>query len=579
MKNIAIIVCLFLFITSASGNSVRRIKAMDFGIIPGVSDCTPALVKCLAACNQNENTIILFDKGTYHFYPDYGKDEYCFVSNNDEGLKRIIFLLKNINSLTIDGQGASFIFHGFVNPFVLTECRNITFRNFSVDCARPFHSEATILASMPDALELEIPEQFPYRIQNNILLFTGGDKPEEKQTTVSRETVYPYGHLLEFDTRKRETAYMARDYYLGNVPLAAQSLDGRKVRIFLKGLEGTPGNTLVFGSANRNYSGFTVTDCENIRFENITVYHAGGMGIVAQRTRNVTVESCKVTPSEGRILSTTADATHFVNCTGKIELSHCLFENQMDDATNIHGIYVQIARQLSPDEVIVQLKHPQQLGFDFLKPGTRIEFVQGNSLITEGEGLVTETERLNKEYTRIKLDRPLPAGIRESDALCELRDFPEIHIHHNYIGKNRARGMLLNCRGKTVVENNIFHSPGAAILFEGDAGFWFEQGGVSDCTIRNNIFDNCLFGVWGQAVIDVQAGIREHREISRYNKNIKIYDNTFRMFDRALLLHAYGVDGLHWKNNKIEITDDYPAQRNNPSWFKTEYCDRIRIKQ
>lgn len=56
------------------------------------------------------------------------------------------------------------------------------------------------------------------------------------------------------------------------------------------------------------------------------------MGIVGQRTHNVTVESCKVTPSNGRMISCTADATHFSNCTGKIELSHCIFENQMDDA-------------------------------------------------------------------------------------------------------------------------------------------------------------------------------------------------------------------------------------------------------
>lgn len=579
MKNIVLFIFLSVLLTSVCAKSGRPVKASDFGVVPGEFDGTPGLMACLAACNPNENTIILFDKGTYHFYPDFGKDKYCFVSNNDEGLKRVIFPLENIQGLTVDGQGATFIFHGFVNPFVLSGCRNITFKNFSIDCDRPFHSEAIILASAPGELDVEIPERFPYRIQNNILVFTGGDSPQEKQTTVSREKIYPYGHLLEFDTRKRETAFMAQDYYLGNTPLVVKSLGGRKIRIFLKGLQGTPGNTLVFGSANRNYSGFTVTDCENIRFQNITVYHAGGMGIVAQRTHNVTVDSCKVTPSEGRILSTTADATHFVNCTGKIELSHCLFENQMDDATNIHGIYVQIARQLSPEEIIVQLKHPQQLGFDFLKPGTRVELVEGNSLITKGQAQVTEAERLNKDYTRIKLDRPLPADIREGDALGELRDFPEIHIHHNYIGKNRARGMLLNCRGKTLVEHNVFHSPGAAILFEGDASFWFEQGGVSDCTIRNNLFDNCLYGVWGQAVIDVQAGIKTHRETSRYNKNIKIRHNTFRMFDRALLLHAYGVDNLEWKNNKVEKTTAYPALRNNETLFKTEYCDRIYIRE
>ena len=131
----------------------------------------------------------------------------------------------------------------------------------------------------------------------------------------------------------------------------------------------------------------------------------------------------------------------------------------------------------------------------------------------------------------------------------------------------------------SVVENNIFHSPGAAILFEGDANFWFEQGGVNDCTIRNNVFDNCLFGVWGEAIIDVQAGIKEQRDVSRYNKNIKVYNNTFRVFDDVYLLHAYGVENMEWKNNKRVMTNDYPSVRQRDSLYKIEYCDGIKISE
>jgi hypothetical protein len=363
------------------------------------------------------------------------------------------------------------------------------------------------------------------------------------------------------------------------MPLVAQSLGERKVRIFLQGLKGTVGNTLVFGAAYRNYPGFILSDSKDIRFDSVIIYHCGGMGIVGQRVHNVTVESCKVIPSEGRIVSATADATHFTNCTGKIELSNCIFTNQKDDATNIHGIYVQINEIISPNEVIVKLMHEEQAGFDFLKAGTPIEFVQGKSLITKGTAKVLEAKRINKELTRIKLSEELPDGILAGDAIGENAEFAEVHIHDNYIGKNRARGMLLNCRGKTLVEKNVFHSPGAAILFEGDASFWFEQGGVKDCTIRNNVFDNCLFGVWGEAIIDVQAGILENREHSRYNQNIKIYDNTFKIFDNVLLLHAYGMKDLVWKNNKVERTNDYPATRTNTSYFKIENSDNIHIEQ
>ena len=578
-KNGVFTIVLSLFF-SINGMAKKQINVADFGVNTQTTDCTPGLIKCMQACKDAGTAELVFNKGTYNFYPDFGIDKYCFISNNDEGMKRVIFLLENIKNFTLDGQGSEFIFHGFVNPFAIINSSNVTFKNFSIDFARTFHSEATIIANNSDGIDIDIPENFPYRINNGSLIFTAGNHSEQRQmTTVGKEITYPYGSLLEFDSKKRETAYMVNDYFLGGTPLVATNLGDRKVRVFLKGLKGTVGNTMVFQAEDRNYPGFAVSDSRDIRFDNITIYHAGGMGIVCQRTHNVSVLSCKVTPSKGRVISATADATHFTNCTGKIELGHSVFQNQMDDATNIHGIYVQIAKKISSTEFIVQLKHSQQLGFDFLKPGTQIEFVQATSLITRGYAKVLDSERLNKNFTRIKLSCGLPSDINLGDAICKFCDSQFVYIHDNYIGKNRARGMLLNCSGKTIVENNTFHSPGAAILFEGDARYWFEQGGVKDCTIQNNLFDNCLYGVWGKAIIDVGAGIIENLDVSRYNKNIKVLNNTFRTFDDALLLQAYCMDGLVWKGNKIEKNKEYPASKTNKSLFKVENCDNIKIEQ
>ena len=574
MKTVNLILLLICFSYSIAVSAQKRVAISDFGVNEQTIDATPGLIRALDKCKKSKASELIFEKGTYHFYPENGTDKYCFVSNNDEGLKRIAFYLEGLDGLTIDGQGSQFIFHGFINPFVVENSKRITFKNFSIDVNRPFHSEGIILANNPDGVDLEIPQNFPYKIHNGILVFTNN-----RESNKEKELIYPYGYLLEFDTEKRETAFMVHDYYLNDTPLRAEHIGERKVRVFLDGLKGTVGNTLVFGTVKRHHPGFVISDTRDVLFDNITIHHAGGMGIIGQRAHNVTVTSCRVTPSEGRMISATADATHFTNCTGKIEISNCLFENQMDDATNIHGIYVQIREIVSPNEVIVQLKHTQQLGFDFLKKGTSIEFVHAKSLITEGISKVTAANRINKELTRIRFADPLPANIRVGDAIGEASDFAEVHIHNNYIGKNRARGMLLNCRAKTLVENNVFHSPGAAILFEGDASDWFEQGGVKDCVIRNNVFDNCLFGVWGQAVIDVKAGITENREASRYNKNIQVYDNTFKLFDNMLLLHAYCMDNLRWENNTIERTEAYPSIRTEESYFKIENCSNMNIKQ
>ena len=417
----------------ASPASARSIEMDAYGLTKDGKDCTPALRKCLETLRQNpisEPTILNFSEGTYHFYPDMGYDEYCFISNNDEGLKRVIFLLKDLRDIEIDGHGSTFIFHGFTNPFLISGASNICFRNFTIDCARPFHSEGIITGLCDDGVIVEIPEEFPYKIANGILMFTGDTSHDENlpPTTVTHEEIYTYGHILEFDTRRRETAYMANDYFFKNNPLVAEDIGGRRVRIYLPGLTGTIGNTLVFGPDHRKFPAFTATDSNDISFSNVTIHHAGGMGIIGQRVRNVTVDSCKVMPSGNRILSTTADATHFSNCTGKITLSNNIFTNQMDDATNIHGIYVRIREISAPDKALVELCHPQQYGFDFIKEGMDMELVKGQSLITVGTAKVAGMTRLNKSLTEVTFTSPLPAEIKAGDAMCEIREYPYIQI-------------------------------------------------------------------------------------------------------------------------------------------------------
>ena len=554
------------------------INVADHGVFPDGKDCTRALKSALAACRVHGGKRLVFPRGCYHFHPDHAEEAYLFVSNNDEGLKRIAFPLTGFDGLVVDGQGSEFVFHGFITPFVVQDSSRIVFENFSVDFERTFHSEGIIVAVHEEGMDIQISEQFPYKVRNGLLVFVLQDEDGGPLTSVSKGEVCGSGHLLEFDTARRETAYMARDYFFnGTSCYAAKDLGARLVRLFVPGLVGTPGNTLVFGPDHRKHPGFVILNSRDVGFEKITLHHAGGMGILGQLSHNIRVDNCKVTPSRGRMLSTTADATHFVNCTGYIQLTNNLFENQKDDATNIHGTYVQVVEIAGPNEVLVQLKHRQQHGFDFLGAGVEVEFVHGKSMITLGTATVNEATRINKEFTRVVFDRGLPKDLVVGDALAPLHDFPEVTISGNIVRNNRARGMLLNCRGKTVVEKNYFHTPGAAILFEGDSFFWFEQGGVRDCVIRNNTFDNCLFGVWGKAVIDVKAGILERKDESRYNQNILIEKNTFRVFGEGSLLHAYCVDGLTWRDNQVEQTSAYPASAKPAKRFDISHCDNVTI--
>ena len=130
-------------------------------------DCTQILLDALKKAKSykgKRNIEIAFEKSTYVFGGDYAPDIYVFTSNNDEGLKRVIFPIIDFENITINGNGAKFIFDGRINPFVIRNSKNIKLKNFTCDLARSGHSEAVVLDSFKGGVILEMKEEFPFEI-------------------------------------------------------------------------------------------------------------------------------------------------------------------------------------------------------------------------------------------------------------------------------------------------------------------------------------------------------------------------------------------------------------------------------
>jgi hypothetical protein len=549
---------------------------------PG-EDATPLITDILKQVREKKIKKIVFEKGTYNFNPDFAGEKYVFVSNNDEGLKRIVFNLSGIENLEIDGQGSSFLFDGFLVPFLLEGSKNIIFKDFSIDFKRTFHSEGKIVGAYRDSLDIAFSPEYPYQISHNKLLFTG-DKVIGRDNGGQPQTVmYPFWHLLEYEVTNREPLQDGGDY-LNTQNMNVKELSPGVIRIYFPTIVGTVGNTMVFNAMDRACSAFIVTESESVKFKDVTIYHAGGVGILGQRSKDILLDNVKVLAKPGRMISTTADATHFVNCEGKITLQNSVFESMMDDATNIHGIYVKIMDIISPKEVMVKLIHYQQFGFDFLKAGLQVELANAQSLNTYGNMVVKTAERINKEYTKITFDNPIFTDVKVGDVIASSEAYPEVLMKNCRVLKNRARGILLGSRGKIVIEDNYFHTQCPAINLEGDGRFWFEQAGVRDLTIKNNMFDNCNYSLMlGLGVITASSGIEEtSKEISRYNKNILIEGNTFKLVTPNIL-KMYSIDGLTYKNNKVIKSDEYPMPLRGTNLdlkpFMIEHSSNITIKE
>ena len=562
-------------------------KSANFSFQPNSgADATLALRGALSELSRRGGGLIKFSPGRYDFWPDRAFEKYLFVSNNDEGLKRIAFHLENLSEVEIDGQGAEFIFHGFLVLFAVENCFGVTLRNFSVDYARPFSSEGEILEVEPDAITVRFPEHYPYRIEGDELVFLDAEGVR-----------YPWGRLLEFDPVKREPAYMALDYWgksfviSGMIPadekgsflsaFRASDCGDRCVRVEVPGIHATVGNVMYFGPDHRRVPGLFFQKCSGVSVENVTVHHSGGMAAIAQQSDSLSFTNYRVLakPGTGRIVSATADATHFVNCTGKIRLDRCRMESQMDDATNIHGNYATIDRIAGPRCIELRFMHSQHAGFPLLAAGDSAAFSDGRTLHPLGGASVRAVNVINRDLLAVHLANDLPPGIAAGTLVHNAgQTAPEVEITDCVFTGNRARGILLGSAGKTLIVGNIFHNPGAAILLEGDGKTWFEQAAVRDLTITGNRFENCNFGVWGNAVIEISSPHLDENGLGeRCHRNITITGNTFVSFDGTPLLVAKGAEALVFERNTHEQSDAYPFCRMAASPFLLEHCSQASI--
>jgi len=544
----------------------------DFARAEDGNDFAPAARRALSSLRGVDGAKrLLLSKGVFEFWPDKADEAFLFPSNNDEGLKRIAFRLDAVSDLEIDGQGAELLFHGEITPFAISRSKRVSLKNMSIDYKRPFHNEAAIVSAGDGYVDLRFDKaEFPCEVVDGRLLFK----------TESGES-YEAGNLLEFDTAKKETAFMAHDQWKKNLHSRSEELADGTVRLHVKlsGPSPKPGNTLVFGCVHRRVPGIFCEASASLELSDISIRHAGGMGVIAQRCEGVRLTRLSVSPPANgkRIVSTSADATHFVNCRGSIELLDCLFENQLDDPANVHGIYAKIIAKPSPSELEIKLMHRQQAGVAFLGAGDVAEILSSQSLLPYHEGKLRDVRMINKEIMSLSFEKPLPESIRVGDALGNASWSADLTIKGCTTRGNRARGFLVSTPGKILIEGNVFHNAGAAILIEGDANYWYEAGAVGNVTICGNRFENCNYGVWGLATIQVTPGVsKEIKGHVPYHRNISVKGNVFIAFSKKLL-YARCVDGIAFEDNEIKPSSGYPCLDANANTIELIACEKISL--
>lgn len=569
----------------------------------GEVDATPAFVNMVEALKAQGGGQLMIDKGTYHFYPDKAFEKHCFISNHDDGLRSTPFPIIDMENVTIKGDDATFVFHGVMLPFLIEEAKNVSISGIRIDWEIPFHSEATVVANNKQArtFDIQISNNYPYTIRNGELIFLkegyehnferailwDPDTKAVAYNTVTYTPFEPYSKVTSTQFREgikypysivdREPLYRYVDKE--NKVFALEIAPG------LVRISGTnkqlpePGRVIVCkgrNGYNRIAPAFRVLQSKNLNLTDVKVHHAGGMGFIAEKCEDIKLTNVVVGLAEGshRMLSTTADATHFVNCRGVIEMDGCVFANQLDDATNIHGTFVEITDRIDEYTVGVKLGHFQQLGFEFASSGDSIGFVNAQrNYQAIAKNKVKSLQTINKRYYKIVFEKPLTAAIQPGIVLDNLDWYPTVHIKNCTAVNNRARGFLISTPKPTVIEGCNFSNMMAAIFLPTELTWWYESGCAENLTIRNNTFKDCCYGGNKTAVIACHTNLQAEGDVYR---NIVIENNTFQTFDKALLI-AEKIDGLVFRNNVIKPSATYSPLRPNEPAILVKKCRNVTI--
>ena len=548
-------------------------------------NCTPDFVRVVEMLKDGD--VLCLDGGKYQLFPDGARAETYYMSNNDGGVKPIAIPLINKRNVTVDGGGAELIFNGEILPIVIDGSENVCVRNLSIDYAEPMYAQCEIAEVDGDRAVLKFDgDEFNCRVDS-----------DGHFCFYSKKCGWEYhrtrGLALEFDREGKPSAYSYPFFPYCGEPADHGFLGGMFKDVKLRELDEnliemrgefglsklTAGNYLVMTYAGREFPGIFANESKNVSICGVRLYQTISMGIIMQTSANILLDGVVAEPREnsGRILSTGADSTHFVNCRGKIEIAGCKFVKMMDDAVNIHGNYHLYKERKVPDTLILKVGHFQQQGVQTYRVGDEVAVIDSTTNEVKLIANVLEAELVDLTTIRLRLDRTVDEP-GEYWVTENLSTAPEVYIHDTESGYNRPRGFLLSSRGKTLVERCKFYNMEQGIQLSGEMCDWYESGAALDVTIRDNDFTNSAY-FNGVAILS-----RPLLRATQYNKDIiysgrlVVENNLFSQSDKRIMTVEHAQHVI-FRNNTFKKDETLAYHgRNGENGITCAHCGTVEIE-
>lgn len=530
---------------------MKTIYASDFGVFAGKS-CTGALTALLENLSgDKEEKALVFEKGVYIIDADALKQKELHITNTvaDSEYKpcelrhfhRVGLHFNNISSLTVEGNGCTFLMDGKMTNIAITGCENITLKNFALQTKAPNLHCLTVVKVNRFTVEFELDRESRYEKIGGEYFWYG--KGWRMGFFDLRSHAW---WTLRTKPDDSACVFRSRHPFMGAIKIR-ETAPYRFTASYPSVRDFTEGETFHVYDTRRTDAGIFADSSRDITLENVAQSFNYSLAFVAQSCHNITLRGLdfSTSGSSERKIASLADFVQICMCSGTATVEGCRFEGAGDDVLNIHGIHFTVD-EIQGSRAVLTFRERQTFGFNPLRAGHTLRFVDKNTLLEVGTAKIEWCRLLDPYRIEVVCDTQLSgfSGCAAEDADLN----PDLIFRNNYMSLIPTRGLLITTRGRVLIENNSFHSNFmSSIDIADDAKNWYESGMVRDVTIKNNRFES-----------GHDRHLFVHPENSVYSgavhKNIRIEGNYFNTAKKPCF-DLKCVDDVVIENNEYSSAD------------------------
>lgn len=460
---------------------------------------------------------------------DFPKGEYYLTEKSEE---KFMVYCDSMQDITFRGNGSKLhIMTPFSGVFLFRKCTNITVDGFEIEYQTPPWTQGEVIAADTESGEIVYLSEEGYDVFSM-----------EQYTSYTA----PWGAILDSENPHMLRPDAPEHFKFSHV----ESLGNRTYKAIpedpdlVKNGVLRKGDKIVYTCRQMSGSVVAAFSTKNITVENMLVHECGDCLFVAAYIEGKAVIRNYRTEFRGNnYIVSVADGVHIQGSRASVTIEDCSFEGLLDDCVNLYQYPGKIAQIISETEIKIVM--PEK---NLPRAGETMMIYHPQTQQEKMRFQVNVVKEINQEHTTCIVEIEMQSkNIEEGDTFCiEECMAPGSTIHNNRFSLSRRYGLLLKSKD-TVVRNNVFEHLGAdAVNFAANVSDFRKEGPYSEnVVVENNKINNVCYRNGRKYKNRWASGACIG--IYKYNRNIRVYENTFQNPPAYHISYGSEEEGIHIK--------------------------------